>query len=115
MQQGDYAARLIRARLEEKTLAPFHYRDYGNMATIGRAAAVADLGRFRFDGWIGWMMWLFIHLLYIVQFQSRVLVLIQWGWNYFTRNRAARLITGEHILPQKPGGPETEELHHELI
>lgn len=115
MQQGDYAARLIRARMEEKTLAPFHYRDYGNMATIGRASAVADLGRFRFDGWIGWMMWLFIHLLYIVQFQSRVLVLIQWGWNYFTRNRAARLITGEHILPQKQKDTQsgTEELHQE--
>jgi NADH dehydrogenase len=115
MQQGDYAARLIRARMEEKTLAPFHYRDYGNMATIGRASAVADLGRFRFDGWIGWMMWLFIHLLYIVQFQSRVLVLIQWGWNYFTRNRAARLITGEHILPQKQKDTQsgTEELHRE--
>lgn len=106
MQQGAYAARLIRARLEEKTIAPFRYRDYGNMATIGRASAVVDLGRFRFDGWIGWIMWLFIHLLYIVQFQSRVLVLIQWGWNYVTRNRAARLITGEHNRP-----PTQQVLH----
>ncbi len=99
MQQGRYAARLIQARLDGQSLPPFHYRDYGNMATIGRAAAVADLGRFKFSGWIGWMMWLFIHLLYIVQYQSRILVFIQWGWSYFTRNRAARLITGEHILP----------------
>jgi NADH:ubiquinone reductase (H+-translocating) len=99
MQQGNYAARVIQARLEGKTLPPFHYRDLGSMATIGRAAAVADLGRLHFSGWIGWMMWLFIHLLYIVQYQSRLLVLIQWGWNYFTRNRAARLITGDHILP----------------
>jgi NADH dehydrogenase len=100
MQQGDFAARLIQARLQGKKFRSFYYRDYGNMATIGRASAVADLGRWRFHGWIGWAMWLFIHLLYIVQFQSRVLVLIQWGWNYFTRNRAARLITGDHLLPQ---------------
>ena len=75
------------------------YRDHGSMATIGRASAVADLGRLHFSGFIGWMMWLFIHLLYIVQYQSRLLVFIQWGWNYVTRNRAARLITGQHILP----------------
>jgi NADH dehydrogenase len=99
MQQGHYAARVIQARQKHITLPPFYYHDYGNMATIGRAAAVADLGRFHFSGWIGWMMWLFIHLLYIVQYQSRLLVFIQWGWSYFTRNRAARLITGEHILP----------------
>ncbi|MBZ0289964.1 MAG: NAD(P)/FAD-dependent oxidoreductase [Anaerolineae bacterium] len=100
MQQGDFAARLIQARLNGKTFRSFYYRDYGNMATIGRASAVAELGRWHFHGMIGWAMWLFIHLLYIVQFQSRVLVLIQWGWNYFTRNRAARLITGDHILPE---------------
>lgn len=99
MQQGRYAAKLIKARLEGKTLPAFQYHDYGNMATIGRASAVADVGRFRFSGWIGWMMWLFIHLLYIVQFQSRILVFIQWGWSYFTRNRAARLITGVRLLP----------------
>jgi len=99
MQQGNYVAHLIQARLQNRTLPAFHYRDYGNMATIGRASAVADLGRLHFSGLIGWMMWLFIHLLYIVQYQSRILVLIQWAWNYFTRNRAARLITGEHILP----------------
>jgi NADH dehydrogenase len=94
MQQGSYVARLIRARLEGSSLPPFHYRDYGNMATIGRAAAVAELGRLHFHGWLGWMMWLFVHLIHIVQFQSRVLVLVQWGWNYFTRSRGARLITG---------------------
>lgn len=103
MQEGEYAARLIQSRLEGKKVLSFHYRDLGNMATIGRASAVADLGRLHFSGFIGWMLWLFIHLLYIVQFQSRVLVLIQWGWNYFTRNRAARLITGSRILPTISG------------
>ena len=102
MQQGNYVARMIRARLEGRDLAPFHYRDYGNMATIGRAAAVAEIGRLHFHGWVGWMMWLFIHLLHIVQFQSRVLVLIQWGWNYFTRSRGARLITEGAGLRSSP-------------
>lgn len=107
MQQGDYAARLISARLKGETLPPFQYRDLGNMATIGRAAAVADLGKLQFSGFIGWAMWLFIHLLYIVQYQSRILVLVQWAWNYFTRNRAARLITGEHLLPPAGEKPKT--------
>jgi NADH dehydrogenase len=100
MQQGRYAARLIQSRLRGETPPPpFHYRDLGNMATIGRNAAVADLGRLRFSGWIGWIMWLFVHLVNLVQFENRVLVLFQWGWNYLTRNRAARLITGENPLP----------------
>lgn len=95
MQQGRYAANLIQARLKGMSLPPFHYQDKGNMATIGRAAAVADLGRLRFTGLIGWLLWLFIHLLYIVQFENRLLVMLQWGWSYITRNRSARLITGE--------------------
>jgi NADH:ubiquinone reductase (H+-translocating) len=103
MQQGRYAARLIQSRLRGETPPPpFRYRDLGNMATIGRNAAVADLGRLRFKGWIGWIMWLFVHLVNLVQFENRVLVLFQWGWNYLTRNRAARLITGENPLPLKP-------------
>ena len=99
MQQGRYAAQLIRARLAGKTLPPFQYRDKGNLATIGRAAAVAELGRLRIQGWVAWIIWLFVHLLYIVEFESRLLVMMQWAWNYFTRNRAARLITGENPLP----------------
>jgi NADH:ubiquinone reductase (H+-translocating) len=95
MQQGRYAANLIQARLYKTALPPFHYRDKGSMATIGRAAAVVDLGRLHFTGLIGWLLWLFIHLLYIVQFENRLLVMLQWGWSYFTRNRSARLITGE--------------------
>lgn len=100
MQQGKYAAHVIQAHLNGlKNPAPFHYRDFGNMATIGRAAAVADLGWLHLTGFIGWAAWLFIHLLYLVLFQNRALVLFQWAWNYFTRNRSARLITGEAILP----------------
>lgn len=97
IQQGKYVAGLIRARLRgtENKLKPFRYRDWGMMATIGRGSAVADLRGVRFSGLLAWLAWLFIHLMYIVEFQNRLLILMQWGWNYFTRNRAARLITGE--------------------
>lgn len=94
MQQGRYAARLISRRLEGETLPPFHYHDKGSLATIGRAAAVADFDRIRFGGFFAWLAWLFIHLLYPVEFENRVLVLIEWAYSYVTRNRGARLITG---------------------
>jgi NADH dehydrogenase len=96
MQQGHYVAELIARRARgEPPPGPFHYRDRGNMATIGRAAAVADLGWVRFSGLFAWLVWLFVHILYLIQFQNRLLVLVQWAWNYFTLNRSARLITGE--------------------
>lgn len=93
IQQGKYAAKMIMARLANGSLPPFKYFDYGNMATIGRSAAVAQLGKWKFRGRIAWLMWLFIHLMQIVRFENRVLVLIQWAWNYVTFNRSARLIT----------------------
>jgi NADH dehydrogenase len=99
IQQGAYVARLIREQLSGGSPKPFRYRDLGKMATIGRNAAVADFGWLRFSGYFAWLLWLFVHLLKIVQFQSRILVFIQWAWNYFTRNRAARLITGEDPFP----------------
>ena len=95
IQQGRYVAALIGARLGGRTLPPFRYHNLGNMATIGRAAAVADLGWLRLSGYPAWLVWLFIHLLWLVQFESRILVLVQWTWNYLTRNRSARLITGD--------------------
>lgn len=93
MQQGKYVANLIRRRLLGQTSQPFHYKDLGQMATIGRGAAVAKIGRFEFNGYFAWLTWLFVHLMQLVGFQNRVLVLLQWAWNYFTRNRSARLIT----------------------
>jgi NADH dehydrogenase len=99
MQQGRYVADLIERRLRGQAVGPFRYRDKGNLATIGRSAAVADLGWLRIAGFFAWLLWLFVHLMYLAQFQNRLLVLMQWGWNYFTRNRAARLITGEQRLP----------------
>lgn len=100
MQQGRYVARLIEHRLRGRTLTAFRYRHRGSMATIGRAAAVADLGWIRFSGYPAWLAWLFVHLMFIVEFQNRLLVLLQWAWNYFTRNRSARLITGVPSLPE---------------
>jgi len=98
MQQGTYVARLIVDRLMGRLPAPFHYHDRGSMATIGRARAVADLGWLKLSGYPAWLTWLFIHLLYLVGFQNRLLVLLQWAWNYFSRGRSARLITGEDVF-----------------
>jgi NADH dehydrogenase len=94
IQQGRYVAKLIRARLENRTLPKFRFRELGNLATIGRSAAVADFGRVQFTGFIAWVLWLFIHLMNIVNYRNRILVLLQWAWNYLTHERSARLITG---------------------
>ncbi len=102
IQQGRYAASTVRARLQGRSrpsFPAFQYHDRGNMATIGRAAAVVELPWLRFSGLIAWLAWLFVHLLNIVAFQNRMLVLIQWAWSYFTFNRSARLITGDNPFP----------------
>jgi NADH dehydrogenase len=94
MQQGRYVARQIRARLAGKSLPAFSYRDKGSLAVIGRNAAVAVFGRLRISGFPAWLAWVFIHIWYLIEFDHKVLMLIQWAWNYFTRKRGARLITG---------------------
>ena len=95
MQQGSYVARLIRARAEGRPFArPFQYFNKGNLATIGRNRAVADFGKVRFGGFLAWFTWVFVHLMYLVEFENRLLVLVEWVYNYITRNRGARLITG---------------------
>jgi NADH dehydrogenase len=103
MQMGTYVADSIQRRLAGRPpQGPFHYKDRGSMATIGRAAAVADLGWLRLSGYPAWLIWLFIHLTYLITFGNRVLVLFQWAWNYWTRGRAARLITSEPAERSKP-------------
>ena len=95
IQGGAYAAKIIRARLKgKKETKPFHYFNKGDLAVIGRAAAIANIFGLHVSGWPAWMIWLFVHLMYIVEFQSRVLVFIQWGFQYLTFSRGARLITG---------------------
>lgn len=103
VQQGEYVARTIVLRLEEEKVFPFRYRDKGSMAVIGRNAAVADLGFMHFSGRPAWLVWIFAHIVNLVGFQSKLLVMIQWAWNYFTRNRGARLITGTDIQPHISG------------
>lgn len=93
IQEGKFAAKLIAVRVAGREPPHFHYHDLGNLATIGRSAAVAEFGKLHVSGFFAWLMWLFIHLLKLVGFGNRLLVLMQWGWNYFTYDRSARLIT----------------------
>lgn len=99
IQGGRYAGRVIEARLRGKALPAFHYVDKGNLATIGRGAAVADLNGLQLSGFPAWLLWIFIHLAYIIEFRNRLLVMVQWAWVYFTHDRSARLITGKNPLP----------------
>jgi NADH:ubiquinone reductase (H+-translocating) len=94
MQQGRYAAGIVVARLRSRETRPFRYRDKGNLATIGRAAAVADIKGLKLSGFVAWFVWLTVHLFYLVGFQNRVLVFIRWFVSFVTRGRGARLITG---------------------
>jgi NADH dehydrogenase len=93
MQQGRYAAKAVGARLQGRVVPPFRYHDKGNLATIGRAAAVADIKGLRISGFLAWMTWLVVHLFYLVGFQNRLLVLVRWSISFTTRGRGARLIT----------------------
>jgi NADH dehydrogenase len=137
IQQGRFIAKLIRKEVESRTntAAPrssrslrqggdfssrpaFHYWDKGSLATIGRAAAVAEFGRIHISGFIAWLSWLFVHILFLIGFRNRLLVFIQWAWSYVTYERGARLITGSTYLPgwsgdQKPApvsAQRTEEI-----
>ena len=94
MQEGRFVARLLRARVEGRKEPHFHYFNKGNLATIGRNKAVAQFGKLHLSGFVAWFVWLFVHLMYLVEFDNRLLVLVEWMYNYFTRNRGARLITG---------------------
>ncbi len=95
MQEGRYVARLIRKRVEGgATPAAFHYFNKGNLATVGRNKAVAEFGKVHIAGFFAWLTWVFVHLMYLVEFENRILVLTEWVHNYITRNRGARLITG---------------------
>ena len=95
IQMGQYAARAIRAAIAGKPPHPFDYWNKGELAVIGRGDAVANLPWLRFGGLVAWLMWIFLHIAYLIGFRNRVLVLIEWGWSYVTYSRGARLITGE--------------------
>ena len=95
MAEGQYVANLIQAKTAGKAIAPFKYVDKGSLAVIGENHAVADLGFVQLSGIVAWLVWVFAHVYYLIEFDNKLLVLLQWGWNYFTRGRGARLITGE--------------------
>jgi NADH:ubiquinone reductase (H+-translocating) len=113
IQEGRFVARLIRHEIQQQTDASrgstshtaviprpaFHYHDKGSLATIGRAAAVAQFGKIHISGFVAWLVWLFVHIFFLIGFQNRILVFIQWAWSYFTYERGARLITGSTSLP----------------
>ena len=92
MQQGRYAARVVRDRLESTDTPPFHYHDKGNLATIGRGAAVAEIGPLKLSGFLAWVTWLVVHLWYLVGFENRIVVFTRWGFIFVTRGRGSRLI-----------------------
>jgi NADH dehydrogenase len=98
VQQGQYVSKRLSRQLAGKSLpGPFRYWDKGSMATIGRSRAVAESAGFKISGWFAWLAWLLIHIVYLARFENRVLVMFQWFWNYITRNRTARLITGNNV------------------
>lgn len=97
MQQGHYVANLIKKRLRNQTLPAFHYSDNGSLAVIGRHEAVVNLNFLRFSGILAWLTWLFVHIYYMIEFDNKLIVLIQWAWSYFTRQGGARLITGQSL------------------
>ena len=99
MQQGSYLAKSIKQRLAKKSVEPFQYKDNGSMAVIGRNEAVANLGFAKFSGFPAWILWIFVHIYYLVEFDNKLLVMLQWGWHYFTSQRGARLITGDDSIP----------------
>ncbi len=119
IQAGIHAARGVVSRIEQTASHPFVYRDKGSMATIGRAAAVARVGNWNVHGWLAWVMWLFVHVIFLVGFRNRFQVMLGWAWSYITFQRGARLITGrkpdlnsnvsEQVRPPGHSGPVPHE------
>ncbi len=109
MQQGRWVARQVKDDLAGKPRKNFHYFDKGSLATIGRAAAIAQFGKIHISGFLAWLSWLFIHILFLIGFRNRVLVMFQWAWSYLTYERSARLITGESRVIAVPTLEYAEE------
>ncbi|KAF3890270.1 MULTISPECIES: NAD(P)/FAD-dependent oxidoreductase [Nostocales] len=94
-QQGEYVAKLIQKRLQGQTSRPFHYNHVGSLAMIGQNLAIVDLGFLKLTGFLAWVFWLIVHIYFLIEFDTKLLVVFQWAWNYITRNRRSRLITGK--------------------
>ena len=117
MKEGEYVAELIAKRAMGIAVEPFSYKDFGSMAVIGQNKAVADLNFARFSGFVAWIIWVFAHIYYLIEFDNKLIVMIQWAWNYITLGRGARLITEKPALqleierPKKPeeAAPKSKE------
>ncbi|MGD9488323.1 MAG: NAD(P)/FAD-dependent oxidoreductase [Calditrichaceae bacterium] len=110
IQQGRYVADIIKNRLKGIESKPFRYRDKGSLAVIGRNCAVAYFGRFKFSGFSAWILWVFVHIGYLIEFDNKIIVMFEWAWNYLTRNRGARLITGAEVQDQNIKKEKEKEL-----
>ncbi|MGO9127265.1 MAG: NAD(P)/FAD-dependent oxidoreductase [Terriglobales bacterium] len=108
MQQGRATAQNIGRELRGEPRRNFHYVNKGNLATIGRAAAIAEFGDLHISGFLAWLSWLFVHIFFLIGFRNRVIVMLQWAWSYFTYERGARLITGDQKLPGWPASRNKE-------
>jgi NADH dehydrogenase len=108
IQQGRHAARNIERTLQGLPRKPFQYWDKGNLATIGRAEAVADFGRVRISGFLAWLTWLFVHIFFLIGFRNRFVVMFEWAWAYITFQRAARLITGDMSKHEAEPTPDSK-------
>ena len=117
MKEGEYVANLIVKRLQGKTVGQFTYKDIGSMAVIGQNKAVANLNFAKLSGFVAWIIWIFAHIYYLIEFDNKLVVMIQWAWNYITLGRGARLITEKPSLqleiepPKKPekAAPKSKE------
>ncbi len=98
MQGGKYVARVIRDRLQNQSTSPFRYNDSGSLAIIGRSSAVVDLNWAKLTGYPAWLIWALVHVMFLIEFDNKVIVMTQWLWNFFTRNQGARLITGRAVM-----------------
>ena len=109
LQEGRYVAKVIGRDLRNAPRTDFDYFDKGSLATIGRAAAVAQFRKLHISGYFAWLAWLFVHIFFLIGFRNRIIVLIQWAWSYFTYERGARLITGNTTLPGWPKAEPEDE------
>jgi NADH dehydrogenase len=107
MQEGRHAAKNIVRLIRGEPTLPFHYRDKGTLATIGKAAAVGDIGRLHVSGLIAWVMWLFVHIFFLIGFRNRFIVIVEWAWTYVRNDRGSRLITGD-VEPLLERGAKSE-------
>lgn len=109
-QMGAHAAQNLLRRMRGEKTRPFHYQDYGSLATIGRGSAVAQIGHLSLWGAPAWLFWLFVHIFFLIGFRNRLLVLSEWAWSYFTFERSARIVIGTDDLAGRPQSPRTSEI-----